>query len=371
MSRPAYNLLLDFLTGKLDDRITFTRTSNATYIDSAGVLQTAGNDVARFDHDISDNSALGLLIEDQRTNNALWGRDFTNAAWVKANISAAKDATGLDGTANSASTLTAAAANGTALQTITIASAAYTFSVYVKRKTGSGNIDITDNNGTNWTTLTGLSSTAWTRHDITRTQANPVIDFRIVTSGDEIEVDYAGLEAGSFRTSPIATTTAAATRSDDVATMTGTDFSSWFNATEGTFVVEGRTAVSAPTSGRHTLFSVDDGSNNEQMRVQDNSSNEIHFLVRTINVAVVNLTAGVPGQSTNFKVGCAYAVNDYAAVLGGGSVITDTLGALPSGIDRLRIGLGVSNINAWNGHLGRIIYYPVRLPNATPQALTA
>ena len=42
---------LDFTTGTLDPRITFTRAGSATYYNSAGVLSTAATNVARFDHD--------------------------------------------------------------------------------------------------------------------------------------------------------------------------------------------------------------------------------------------------------------------------------------------------------------------------------
>src|SRR6185437_2988284 len=86
------------------------------------------------------------------TNQALRARDMTNATWVKANVTAAMTATGVDNAANSASLLTATAGNGTALQTLTIGSQAETYSVYLERVTGSGNIQITENNGTTWTT---------------------------------------------------------------------------------------------------------------------------------------------------------------------------------------------------------------------------
>ncbi len=107
-------------------KITFTRATPAsgTFFDSAGVLQTASIDQARFDHTLaSPFTALGLLIEEARTNRALHNRDFTDAVWVESNITSAQDATGLDNVANSASTLTAGAANGTTLQTVTNASA--------------------------------------------------------------------------------------------------------------------------------------------------------------------------------------------------------------------------------------------------------
>ena len=56
----------------LSSLITFSRASNATDFDSTGTLQTAGSGVARAnafqDYNPSTLSALGFLIEEQRTN---------------------------------------------------------------------------------------------------------------------------------------------------------------------------------------------------------------------------------------------------------------------------------------------------------------
>ena len=49
--------LTDAVTGA--SLVTFTRASNGTYTDSAGVLQTAATDVPRFDHDPTTGEAWG------------------------------------------------------------------------------------------------------------------------------------------------------------------------------------------------------------------------------------------------------------------------------------------------------------------------
>jgi hypothetical protein len=159
----------------------------------------------------------GYLGEPAAENVMLHNRDWTDAVYTPTNITPLKDATGVDGVANSCSTLTADAGNGTIFQVITIASAAFNSSVHVKRKTGTGTIEFTDNGGTNYTDITALiDSSGFTVVDINRTQANPSVGFRIVTSGDEIEVDMGGLIAGSVPSSPIITTTVAVTRNADV-----------------------------------------------------------------------------------------------------------------------------------------------------------
>lgn len=157
-----------------------------------------------------------LLVEPSAaTNLALQSRDLTQTAWVKVNVTAALDQVGLDGGANSASSLVSTLANGTALQTITLSSAQRTFSVYVKRITGTGAISISQD-GVTWTAITGLiNSSTYTQVTLTATQLNPVIGFQIAANGDKIAVDYNQLEAGVNASSAIPTTSAAVTRTAD------------------------------------------------------------------------------------------------------------------------------------------------------------
>lgn len=63
-TRPIWEL--DFVAGN-DDAVN-TRNSEATYIDSSRVLQTAGVNQKRYDHDPVTGAPLGLLIEDAATN---------------------------------------------------------------------------------------------------------------------------------------------------------------------------------------------------------------------------------------------------------------------------------------------------------------
>ncbi len=166
---------------------------------------------------ISASSLLGYHAEGARTNSLLYSRDLTKAAWAATNITPTKTATGLDNAANSASTLAAGAADATILQTLTMAAAARSFSAYVKRRTGAGNVYITRDGGTNWTDITASVGASWTRVKIENTSVlNPVCGFKIATSGDAIDVDVCQDEAGAYISSPIVTTTAAVTRNGEL-----------------------------------------------------------------------------------------------------------------------------------------------------------
>jgi hypothetical protein len=176
-----------------------------------------------FDHDSSGNP-LGLRIEESRTNIVAYCNDLTNAAWTAgATMTVAKNQTGVDGVANSASLLTGGlvSSTNTILQSITLSSSARAQSAYVKRITGSGVVNMTMDGGTTWTAITVTSG--WTRVSIpTQTIANPNVGFQIVTNGDAIAVQYVDNENGSFITSPIPNlATGTATRAPDIANFVG------------------------------------------------------------------------------------------------------------------------------------------------------
>lgn len=147
------------------------------------------------------------------TNTLLYCRDFTNAAWVKTNVTAALTQTGIDGQANACSLLTAGAANGTALQSITAAASAACAGFYIKRSAGAGNVYITRDGGSNWTDITSLiNSSTFTLVKIENTSVlNPQVGIKIATSGDAVIVDYAINHLGTEIADPILTTSAAVT----------------------------------------------------------------------------------------------------------------------------------------------------------------
>jgi hypothetical protein len=156
----------------------------------------------------------GILIEEARTNRLLWNRDATQTEWVKTNITAAKDQTGIDGVANAASSLTATDDNGTCIQTITLGAGNRTGSVYLKRLTGTGNIQVTLD-GSTYSTVE-LSDTEWYRIVLSGSVTNPTVGIKIAVDGDAVAMDYGQVEDGLGVSTPILTTDSTATRAAEV-----------------------------------------------------------------------------------------------------------------------------------------------------------
>lgn len=223
-------LLLDYRAEDLSllcrsgQLLTLARAGGAMLVTDSG-LAPAGYAQPRFTRVDTDGDGIvdtmALLLEPAMTQLATWTRDLTNAAWTKSTMSTALTQTGADGAPNAATLLTATGANATALQAITDASAQRVTSAYVRRVTGVGAIQMTQDNGTTWTavTITG----AFTRVSIPNaTVTNPTIGFRIVTNGDAIAVDFVQHEHGAYPSSPIARTSAAAGRLADALTLAAT-----------------------------------------------------------------------------------------------------------------------------------------------------
>lgn len=201
------------------EAISYTRASSGLARWRDGYRRLLGNNVARFEYDETGTNELGLLIEPARTNICLRSEDFSNASWVKTNVTvSANDAGTFDPKGGvTADLLTAVAGNATVIQDLgVVANAPKVFSVFLKRKTGTGNIQLTLDGGSTWNTIT-VSSVLWTRTPILQTLANPDVGIRIVTNGDEVWAWGAQAEdTASTMTSYIATVAASAARSADV-----------------------------------------------------------------------------------------------------------------------------------------------------------
>lgn len=405
MTRPS--LLLNFAaTKQLDPRVTFTRSTIATYIDAFGVLKTATANTPRLDHDPQTGVCKGLQIEEARTNLLLRSEEFDNAAWSKTNATVTPNATTSPDGALSADTLVASVTGSFAraaqnISGITVQTYALTW--YVKagsvpflhgtvEKAGaqtlrfnanlsSGVAQATTSVGTIAATasLQALPNSWWRLTLVVTVPETGTYAFFIgpanaypssnCTINDSIHVWGAQLEAGAFPTSYIPTTSATVTRAADLPSMTGSNFSSWYRQDEGTFVCRGSHAVYS--GGVPSFWHTDNGTQNDRIFAGITGSSR-QLVVVTSGATVASIGGFSPSADVAYNFAAAYRANDFAAVTNGGAVSTDTSGALPATQTVLRIGGSVSGsaLATLNGHLALLAYYPVRLTAAQLQGLT-
>ncbi len=250
---------------------TFTRATTAYTTLSSGLLAQVSSGVARSCYSAA-GVYLGYLAEGQRTNICLYSNDLTNAAWTASNMTTAKTATGPDGVSNSATTITATAGNATVLQAITSGSAARVTGCYIKRRTGTGTVNLTQDNGSTWTAVTVTAG--WTLVVVpSATLTNPTVGIRVVTSGDAVDVWGFQHEVATFVSSAIPTTSASVTRNADLLTyavsgnMSNTVGSVYFecmnNSPTGSGVTVGANGVNRYLIGANGLrLEYFDGTNN-------------------------------------------------------------------------------------------------------------
>ena len=201
----------------------FTRNTIGTYVGADGLIKTAAAGEPRYTYDPETGEELGLLIEESKTNLLTYSEEFNNGAWSKSSLGfTANNVVSPDG-------------NTTA-------------------DTPTSNFDlwgIYDHTNSSWIALdtlpNGISST-WRRFSIEFTTPSTCTEVRVYpgrtsgiwffqivpvspstkyvysgfyrSSGATIIVWGAQLEAGSFPTSYIPTTTSTITRDPDLVTLT-------------------------------------------------------------------------------------------------------------------------------------------------------
>ena len=416
-------LSLDFTTGVLDSRLSFTRASTATYINSQGYVTTMAaaptNDPtkARFDHDPTTLAPRGLLVEGASTNlceqgQYCWGNGATQS-WARSaqvHVNSVNGAAGannvpridgpdggsLTGTSlfkDSGSTFVRTNINVAVAQLTT-----YTFSVYVRAPSG-GNpyMRLAAFNGGTWLNTTGgttasgititnvsgsgsvfngVPSTAWVRIWVTFTtqalQTSATIAFYPDVDTSNAATMYvwgAQVEAASGPSSVILTGASTATRNAD--NCYADSISSWYTQGSGTMLFFGRPTV--PSTRTMLNFSV--GTNVPRIQMYGSTSTDVVCFLENPSGTGANIVfpSGTLVNGTAFKSAWAFETGNHAACINAGTVATASTSspAVPSsGITRLNIGMRYDGFNQFNGHVISAKYWPTRLANATLQAIT-
>jgi hypothetical protein len=155
-----------------------------------------------------------------------------------------------------------------------------------------------------------------------------------------------------------------------VASITGANFSSWYNQTEGTLYIES-TKTPIPVTTTTTFADLNDGTTNNRSRfwIWSGATSTLRFTPRASSADQADLTIGTPIQNIPFKAAGSLKANDFAAVLNGGTVSTDGSGTVPT-VDRLTIGNSGSANEQLGGTIKRLTFWPTRLSNTTLQQIT-
>jgi hypothetical protein len=381
MTTPAFSL--DFTTAVLDPRVTFTRSGNtATRVNSSGLIEVVNADLPRFDFDPVTLACRGLLIEQAKSNLAPYSEDFNN--WSKTNTTVVvDDAISPDG--NQTADLVYPNTSSTALFGVRVwrnvfglASSQYTCSFYIKYAgwrwvyildpsgTNHGWFDLLNgvlgNTGGNTNTITDAGG-GWYRCTVTRavntTFASLYVNFSnangstvCTASGTNGIHLWAGqLEAGNSATSYIPNiATGGTTRNADVAAITGTNFSSFWQATRGGVLVR---ALPSTVSGIRPLVQFDDATADNIIALRGNTTNPELYIVDG-GAPQAQIDAGTIAANTAYSLTGWWQTNDCKARQNSGATVSDYTATIPT-VTQAR--LGSDGTNYLNGHLATINYY--------------
>jgi hypothetical protein len=402
------SLNLDFANSKkLDPRVTFSRASVGTFVNENGLVATAASGVPRFDHDPVTGKCLGLLVEEARTNLLLQSNGF-DTTWTNTNSSETSlSGTAPDGT-NTAwelkDTSDASSVVHALNQTISfISGTAYTVSCWMKAGvlteggftfpaaafTFNLSVRVSLSTGAVITTSAGITATTqqfpngWWRVSATATAtatASASMQVRIMNGGvayigtgtGTILIWGAQIEAGAFATSYIPTTSATVTRAADVASITGSNFSSFYNQTEGTLFADSVQANITPVS---RIVSASDNTTSNRIGLTRASASSGNINLTVTNAGTAQIAGVLLGSSlvagTSNKVAAGYKAADFAGSVNGLVSVTQGTGTVPGSLTQLTIGNGdVLSNNPMNGTIKRLTYWPTRLANTTLQQIT-
>jgi len=308
--------LVDAVSGQ--QLITFTRASDGAVVNSAGQIEIVAANVPRFDHNPVTGESLGLLVEEQRTQLL----ELTDAL---------------------------------ATQTKTVAAAVHTLSFY-----GTGTVALS---GAHSATVVGAGAYP-VRTTLTFTPTAGALTLTVTGT-----VQFGQLEAGAFATSYIPNTgTGQVTRSADVASITGANFSSWYRQDQGTVFV----AYDQPAVGGSIAVIDDETANNAIVLFSLGAANQrvsANMLITSVNQGRVDAGGAFTANVLN-RAALAVSASGRGLSCNGSAVSTAaTPSSMPS-LNRLAIQGDNVFVVQKGVRIRRLCFFPQRLPNSTLQNIT-
>jgi hypothetical protein len=387
-------------------------TTVGEYIPTTSTINSA----PRFDHDPTTGESLGLLVEEARTNevrsSSMTGGATGTPGTYPTGLSTNNIATGLTlqiaalGTDAGVAYVdirvsgTTTNANGFSISLQPAADAVassgqtWTGSCYCSLVAGSySNITaprlrilertavggyLTEGSGVA-ITATG-TSILQARGTVTRTIANALtaraqLGFVVgIASGVAVDFTFRfaapQLELGSFPTSYIPTTGAAATRAADVASISGSNFSSWYRQDEGTVFAEATPIGDNGSNQFVYALAQGTGIAEEIFLLKTPGTNSITNTIRSSSsFEFSNSTDSLSPFGSNFKNAIGASSTSTNSAVNGVIQGLDTSVVMPT-IDNLVLGRRANTTFLGNLLIRRLTYWPTRLPDDTLQTIT-
>jgi len=360
-STPSLNL--NFKSSRVvDPRISCTRNSTATYVDPvSGLLKTAAANEARVDED-------GLLFEEAKTNIFEYS-SLQNTSYLSATGTAPtyNYAVAPDGTTTAA---LLPAGNNQVNKTFYL-TATQTFSVWVKSAVvgvhGTSKISLSKGQGTPEASTQFTTTDTWQRISVTRnsTGSNTGLYFQIGQwanqDGPTQDILFWGLQIEENQlTSYIPTNGSQSQRLAELVQITGTNFTSWYNQSQGTMVLK------CLQKNQGSTFNIHNGSNN---RIAS-AYGAYYYSVVSNGTAVSQQGGTTKPLNQVFKFATSNKQDDHVLWLNGTEAARLTSGNMPVGTTTFNFFTNHGNADPVRGFVERMTFYPTRVSDDALTILT-
>ena len=410
------------LNKKLDPRIGYTRKGVASFYDEQGILKIVGDNVPRFDHNPETRESLGILIEEERTNNQPHSEQWSSEDNDLLNVVSGMDVDinpGVvtpTGETTGAITFMETGASGQHYIAFdvfgaTVSGTSYTFSFFFKNISGGGsgnanNLKFISStsafsyvirnfyfDGTDAGTSTGSDTTitklpnGWWRGTFTATANNNfssaawTMDLRGLNGGaaynNKIAIWGIQTETGAFPTSYIRTGNSdygrTATRGVDFLQIQGQAFTDLYNPVESTILCSYQhtkevATIDADLGGSRRVYRFGTGDTSSDTRIDFVSTSTFHPYISADGTNVATITATAPTRANVNTYATRVKENDFATTKAGGSIASDTSGSWDPVNKMIEVQIGGTLTGtseaALQAHYKRFTYYPVGLPNS-------